>query len=86
MAATNRRPGRPPVGPGGQKRSTMRHQVTARIPEDDYRLLRALAAALQTSQAEVITRALAALTASLPIATQRVVRMLQRGPVGRQQK
>ena len=70
MGATTRRRGRPPVGAVGEKRSEMRHQVTARIPERDYRLLRVLSAALQTSQANVITRALAALSASLPADTR----------------
>ena len=64
----------------------MRHQVTARIPERDYRLLRALGAALQTSQADVIARALAALAASLPADTRKVVEVLKRGSASRQQK
>jgi hypothetical protein len=54
----------------------MRHQVTARIPASDYRLLRALSAVLHTSQADVVTRGLVALKANLPSATQRIVNAL----------
>ncbi len=67
--------GRPPVGPGGEKRTEMR-QMTARIPDADYRLLRALAAVLHTSQAGVVSRALAALKATLPPHVQKVVQLL----------
>jgi len=63
----------------------MRHQVTARIPDDPYALLRALSAALQLSQADVVVRALAALTDSLPADVRKVVQVLQRQH-GRQQK
>ena len=80
MPSRKKSPGRPPVGPGGEKRSEMRHQVTARVPEADYRLLRALSAALQTSQAEVLTRGLAALNASLAPDVRRVVKALVARP------
>ena len=73
----SKRPGRPPVGPRGQKRSEMRHQVTARVTDADYRLLRALGAVLQTSQADVITKALVTLRASLPRSSQTLVRALK---------
>jgi len=63
----------------------MRHQVTARIPDAPYALLRALSAALQLSQADVVVRALAALTDSLPADVRKVVQVLQRQH-GRQQK
>lgn len=56
----------------------MRHQVTARIPEDDYRLLRALTAVLQLSQADVVTRGLTALLAGLPADTKRIVKKLSK--------
>ena len=85
-AEEKRRVGRPAAGPGGQKRTEMRHQVTARIPDDQYSLLRALAAALNTSQAEVIVRGLTALTQSLPADVRRVVNVLQRQSSNRQQK
>jgi hypothetical protein len=58
----------------------MRHQVTARVPEADYRLLRALSSALQTSQAEVLTRGLMALNASLSPDVRRVVKALVTRP------
>ena len=73
-----RRVGRPAAGPGGQKRTEMRHQVTARIPDDEYALLLALAAALQTSQAEVLVRGLTALTQTLPPDIRKVVTVLRR--------
>jgi hypothetical protein len=71
-----RKVGRPPAGEGGEKRTAMRHQVTARISVADYRLLRALSAVLHTSQADVVTRGLGALKATLPLATQRIVNAL----------
>ena len=64
----------------------MRHQVTARVPDDTYALLRALAAALHTSQADVIVRALDALTRTLPPDIRKVVDVLQREKRTRQQK
>ena len=81
-----RRVGRPAAGPGGEKRTEMRHQVTARIPDDTYALLRALAAALHTSQAEVVVQALHALQQTLPPDVRRVVTALQRQRGWRQQK
>ena len=56
----------------------MRHQVTARIPEHDFLLLRALTAALHTSQADVVTRGLHALLMTLPLTQQKIVRALLR--------
>ena len=81
-----RRVGRPAAGPGGEKRTEMRHQVTARIPDGPYALLRALAAALHTSQAEVVVRGLTALKDTLPPDIRRVVNVLQRPSRQRQQK
>ena len=81
-----RRVGRPAAGPGGEKRTEMRHQVTARIPDDTYALLRALAAALHTSQAEVVVRGLDALRQTLPPDVRRVVNALLRQRGWRQQK
>jgi hypothetical protein len=81
-----RRVGRPAAGPGGQKRTEMRHQVTARIPDGSYALLRALSAAMQISQADVVVRALTALTDTLPADVRKVVQVLQRQHGGRQQK
>ena len=81
-----RRVGRPAAGPGGQKRTDMRHQVTARIPDDDYALLLALAAALQTSQADVLVRGLTELMHSLPTDIRKVVSVLRRRDRQRQQK
>jgi hypothetical protein len=54
----------------------MRHQISARVPESDYRLLQALAAVLHVSQADILARGLGALFASLPAATQKIVRAL----------
>ena len=56
----------------------MRHQVTARIADADYALLRALAAALQTSQADVIAQGLAALKATLTPEARKLVQLLER--------
>jgi hypothetical protein len=84
--AAKRRVGRPAAGPGGQKRTEMRHQVTARIPDGPYALLRALSAALQLSQADVVVRALAALTDTLPADVRKVVQVLSRQHASRQQK
>ena len=78
--------GRPAAGARGEKRSEMRHQVTARIADDDYALLRALAAALHTSQADVVVRAMAALKDTLPPDVRKVVQVLQRQQPRRQQK
>jgi len=84
--AAKRRVGRPAAGPGGQTRTEMRHQVTARIPDGPYALLRALSAALQLSQADVVVRALAALTDTLPADVRKVVQVLSRQHASRQQK
>jgi hypothetical protein len=81
-----RRVGRPPAGPLGEKRTEMRHQLTARISDHEYALLRALAAALHTSQADVVARALTALTQALPPDVRKVVQVLQRQHTVRQQK
>jgi len=81
-----RRVGRPAAGPLGAKRTEMRHQVTARIADEDYALLRALAAALHTSQADVVARALTALTQTLPSDIRKVVQVLRRQHAARQQK
>ena len=78
MAKARRGSARPAAGHGGEQRSEMRHQVTARMSDADYALLRALAAALQTSQADVITRGLMALTETLPADTRTVLRLLRR--------
>jgi hypothetical protein len=64
----------------------MRHQVTARIPDDTYALLRALTAALHTSQAEVLVRGLTALVQTLPPDVRKVVDVLRRQRGWRQQK
>lgn len=55
----------------------MRHQISARLPATTYGQLKALAAVLQVSQAEVITRAFDALEASLPDTERRLVAMLR---------
>jgi predicted DNA-binding protein len=41
-------------------------QISARIPDETHARLKALSASLGVSQADVITRALAALEAALP--------------------
>lgn len=56
----------------------MPHQIGARVPEPTYRQLRALAAVLGTSQADVLTRALQALQRTLPSDQQSVVKLLTR--------
>ena len=56
----------------------MRHQISARLSDDTYAHLKALAAVLQVSQAEVITRGFAALERSLPPAEQRLVGLLRK--------
>ena len=75
MAAKRR--GRPPVGPRGQTRTTMR-QISARIPDDTYTQLKALTVVLQTSQADVIARAVLTLEQSLGEAEMRLVRLLRK--------
>jgi hypothetical protein len=56
----------------------MPHQIAARVSEPTYRQLRALAAVLGTSQAEVLTRALRELQRTLPSEQQSVVKLLSR--------
>ena len=73
-----RRRGRPPAGPQGQRRVSMR-QISARLPDDAHAQLKALSAVLGVSQADVITRALAALDASLPEPQRRAVALRRRG-------
>lgn len=60
--------------------------MTARVADDDYALLRALAAALNTSQADVVVRGMAALLDTLPSDVRKVVAMLRRQHDSRQQK
>ena len=48
------------------------------MSDADYALLRALAAALQTSQADVITRGLMALSEALPADRRKVLRLVLR--------
>jgi hypothetical protein len=74
--SNTRRKGRPPAGPDGAKRSELRHQIGARVAEETFHQLRALAAVLGTSQAEVIARALDALQGTLPPDQQRVTKLL----------
>jgi len=56
----------------------MRHQVTARISDTDHRLLSALGAVLNTSQADVLARGLGVLYDNLPTASRQIVRALLR--------
>lgn len=55
----------------------MRRQISARLSDDTYAHLKALAAVLQVSQADVITRGFAALERSLPAAEQKLVALLR---------
>ena len=73
-----RRRGRPPAGPQGQRRVSMR-QISARLPDYAHAQLKALSAVLGVSQADVITRALAALDASLPEPQRHAVALRRRG-------
>jgi predicted negative regulator of RcsB-dependent stress response len=73
----SKRRGRPPAGPKGQSRATMR-QISARIPDDTYAQLKALAVVLQISQADVIGKAVNALEQSLGDAELRLVRLLRK--------
>ena len=54
----------------------MRHQIAARVPAATHASLRVLSAILESSQAEVLTRALAALATSLSPAQARAYRLL----------
>lgn len=56
----------------------MRHQISARLADDTYAQLKALAAALQISQADVIARGFDALERSLDPPTQRLVALLRK--------
>jgi hypothetical protein len=56
----------------------MRHQIAARVAEPTYRQLRALAAVLGTSQADVLARALDALQRTLSSDQQNVLGLLVR--------
>ena len=76
MSAGARR-GRPPAGPKGQPRATMR-QISARLSEDTYAQLKALAAVLQMSQADVIARGFDALERSLSPAEQRLLTLFRK--------
>ena len=72
-----KRRGRPPAGPKGQTRSTMR-QISARLPDDTCAQLKALSVVLQISQADVIARAIATLEQSLPETDQRTAALLRK--------
>ena len=74
----NSRRGRPPAGPRGQARVRMRHQISARLPEDTYAQLKALAAVLRLSQADVIARGFEALERSLDSTERRLVGLLRK--------
>jgi len=54
----------------------MRHQIAARVPADTHRALRALASVLDTSQAEVLSRALESLRSDLTSTQARAFRVL----------
>ena len=72
-----KRRGRPPAGPKGQSRSTMR-QISARLPDDTCAQLKALSIVLHISQADVIARAIAALEQSLSESDQRAAAQLRK--------
>ena len=77
MTQDSRR-GRPPAGPKGQARVRMRHQISARLPDDTYAQLKALAAVLRLSQADVIARGFEALERSLDSTERRLVGLLRK--------
>ena len=54
----------------------MRHQIAARVPGPTYESLRALASVLGASQADVLSRALDALAATLSPEQSRAYRLL----------
>ena len=56
----------------------MRHQIAARVPPETYALLKALASLLQLSHADVLTRALDALEASMTSDERRALRIVRR--------
>lgn len=72
--------GRPPAGPKGQARATMR-QISARLPDETCAQIKALSVVLQTSQAEVIARAIAALEQALSETDQRLATLLRKRDV-----
>jgi hypothetical protein len=55
----------------------MRRQITARVPDDTYALLRALTALRQVSQAELLTEALEQVAAGLTSDERKALRVLQ---------
>ena len=55
----------------------MRHQISARVSDETHAQLKALAAVLRASQADVIARGFDALERSLDPAEQRLVAMLR---------
>jgi len=69
--------GRPPAGPKGQARASMR-QISARLPDETCAQLKALSVVLETSQADVIARAIAALEQALSETDQRLVTLLRK--------
>ena len=69
--------GRPPAGPKGQARASMR-QISARLPDETCAQLKALSVVLQTSQADVIARAIAALEQALSETDQRLATLLRK--------
>ena len=74
----SRHRGRPPAGPNGKPRVSLRHQISARLSPDTYKQLKALSAILQISQADVIARGFDALQASLPASERRLVTLLRK--------
>ena len=76
-AMVAKRRGRPPAGPRGQPRATMR-QISARIPDETYTRLKALTVVLQISQADAVAKAVEALEQSLGEAELRLVRLLRK--------
>ena len=56
----------------------MKHQISARLADDTYAQLKALAAVLRVSQAEIIARGFDALERTLQPAEQRLVTLLRR--------
>ena len=56
----------------------MRRQIAARVPDVTYAQLRALAAVLGTSQADVLSHALTALEGTLSAGQRQAVRLLTR--------
>jgi hypothetical protein len=70
--------GRPPAGPKGQTRRSMRHQISARLSDDTYAQLKALTAVLRASQADVIALGFDALERSLGEGEQKLVSLLRK--------